>query len=82
VIDEKGPLTRREFAVMVGASLLGLTVSGQVLARSSKEVNVPIVRVSRGSFDPARAGEFEALLKESKKVLVPAIKTLKGLRHY
>jgi hypothetical protein len=41
-----------------------------------------IVRISRGSFDPAKGAQFEALLKESEKILVPAIKKLKGLRHY
>jgi len=41
-----------------------------------------VVRISRGSFDRSKGAKYEALLKESEQVLVPAIRRLKGLQHY
>jgi hypothetical protein len=41
-----------------------------------------VVRISLGRFDPAQSGTVEALLRDSEKTLVPAIRTLKGNRGY
>ncbi len=40
------------------------------------------IRISRGKFDPALAGEVEALLRESEKSLAAAIKKLPGVHSY
>jgi hypothetical protein len=41
-----------------------------------------IVRISKGQFDPARASEVEARLRESEASLRPAILRLPGMLHY
>jgi len=41
-----------------------------------------IVRVSRGSFDPARSREVEEALRRSSGTLIPAIRGLDGLINY
>ena len=41
-----------------------------------------IVRISRGTFDPARFEEVERMTRESGKYLIPAIRQLPGLVDY
>ncbi len=41
-----------------------------------------VVRVSRGSFDPRRFAEVDAVNKKVSEYLVPAIQRLPGLIHY
>jgi hypothetical protein len=41
-----------------------------------------VVRVSRGSFDPSRFAEVDALNKKVSEYLVPAIRPLPGLVHW
>ena len=41
-----------------------------------------IVRISRGSFEPARFSEIEQRLRDSGATLVPAIRKLGGLLSY
>jgi len=40
-----------------------------------------VVRVSRGSFDPSRFAEVDAVNKKTSEYLVPAIRQLPGLIH-
>jgi hypothetical protein len=41
-----------------------------------------VTRVSRGSFDPSRFAEIDALATKQAEYLVPAIKQLPGLIHW
>ena len=41
-----------------------------------------VVRVSRGSFDPSRFAEVDAVNKKTSEYLIPAIKRLPGLIHW
>lgn len=41
-----------------------------------------VVRVSRGTFDPSRFAEIDALATKQAEYLVPAIKQLPGLIHW
>jgi hypothetical protein len=41
-----------------------------------------VVRVSRGSFDPSRYAEVEAMNKKTAEYLIPAIQGLPGLIRY
>ena len=41
-----------------------------------------VVRVSRGSFDPSRFAEIDAVNKKVSEYLIPAIKRLPGLIHW
>ncbi|WP_405058274.1 hypothetical protein OG474_36815 [Kribbella sp. NBC_01505] len=41
-----------------------------------------VVRVSRGTFDPGRFAEVDAVTAKTAEYLVPAIKALPGLIHY
>ena len=41
-----------------------------------------VVRVSRGSFDPSRFAEVDAVNKKVSEYLVPAIRRLPGLIHW
>jgi hypothetical protein len=41
-----------------------------------------VVRVSRGSFDPGRFAEVDAMNKKVSEYLIPAIRRLPGLIHY
>ena len=41
-----------------------------------------VVRVSRGSFDPGRFAEVDAVNKKVSEYLVPAIRRLPGLIHW
>lgn len=45
-------------------------------------MTLPIVRVSRGRFDPGRYGEIKKELAASSLSLVPAIQALPGMLHY
>ncbi len=42
----------------------------------------PIVRISKGRFDPKNYGEIHRLSVEAAKTLVPAITKLRGLIYY
>jgi hypothetical protein len=74
-------VSRRRFSAAV-AGLCAALAGGRGFAQSTKGASMPVIRISRGSFDPAKSAYFEMLLKESQKSLVPAIKKLKGLQHY
>jgi hypothetical protein len=41
-----------------------------------------VVRVSRGSFDPSRFAEVDAVNKKISEYLIPAIRRLPGLIHW
>jgi hypothetical protein len=41
-----------------------------------------VVRISKGQFDAAQAGEVRGLLRESEATLAPALRALAGLRSY
>ena len=41
-----------------------------------------VIRVSRGSFDPARFAEVELMTRNTGVYLIPAINRLPGLLHY
>jgi len=41
-----------------------------------------VVRVSRGTFDPARFADVERMSQKTGEYLVPAIRKLRGLIHY
>jgi hypothetical protein len=41
-----------------------------------------VVRVSRGTFDPSRFAEVDAMNKKTSEYLAPAIKRLPGLIHF
>ena len=43
---------------------------------------MPVVRISKGSFDPARLAETEQLLADSERALRDALTKLDGLIHY
>jgi hypothetical protein len=42
----------------------------------------PVVRISKGTFPPAKYDEIYRLIQDSAKVLVPALKQLRGLVYY
>jgi quinol monooxygenase YgiN len=44
--------------------------------------STPVVRVSRGDFDPARLAEVDRMARDTGRYLVPAIRALPGLIHY
>jgi hypothetical protein len=41
-----------------------------------------VIRVSRGSFDPSRLAEVEAMNKSVSEYLIPAIRRLPGFIHF
>lgn len=43
---------------------------------------MPVVRISKGRFDPANAAQAERLLGESERALRGALTRLSGLLHY
>ena len=43
---------------------------------------MPVVRISKGNFDPANAADAERLLVESERALRQPLSTLSGLLHY
>jgi hypothetical protein len=43
---------------------------------------MPVVRISKGKFDKARATDAERLLRESERALREALQSLPGLLHY
>ena len=57
-------------------------MTSQSVSPSVPTTQSVVVRVSRASFDPAAADEWERRLAGSGQALVPAIKKLKGLMHY
>ena len=44
--------------------------------------DVPVIRVSRGNFDPRRHADVERMTRDSGVYLIPAIKRLPGLKGY
>jgi hypothetical protein len=42
----------------------------------------PVIRVSRGNFDPSRIDEVEKMTKDTGEYLIPAINRLDGLMSY
>ncbi|SRR5260370_1390033 len=42
----------------------------------------PVVRVSRGTFDPARFAEVQEMMMATRSYLIPAIRRLPGLISY
>lgn len=51
----------------------------------SKHLNLPptaVIRISRGSFDPARFAEVDQMAREIAQYLVPAIQRLPGVIEY
>jgi len=49
---------------------------------SSARPSNAVVRVSRGTFDPARFADVERMTRETGTFLIPAISRLPGLLHY
>ena len=49
---------------------------------TSKLVPGSVVRVSRGTFDPARLAEVERMSRETAAYLIPAIRSLPGVLDY
>jgi hypothetical protein len=49
---------------------------------TSTPPSTPVVRVSRGNFDPARLSEVERMTRDTGTYLVPAITQLPGLIRY
>ncbi len=45
-------------------------------------MSVPVVRISRGAFEPAAYSAIQERLIDSKKTLIPAIRALHGCLHY
>lgn len=43
---------------------------------------MPVIRISRGSFQPERYEIVKAHLTQSQETLIPAIRQLNGLLHY
>jgi hypothetical protein len=50
--------------------------------RSTTVTTSPVVRVSKGHFDPAQYDEVRRLVEASAVPLVPALKQLRGLIYY
>lgn len=44
--------------------------------------DTPVIRISRGSFDPARLADVRRMQHDTGLFLVPAIKRLGGLRSF
>lgn len=55
---------------------MGLTTMDLILPPTA------VIRISHGSFDPARLAEVERMADETAKYLVPAIQKLPGLIKY
>ena len=49
---------------------------------TSTLASTAVVRVSRGTFDPARFAEVERMTRDTGAYLIPAIGRLAGLLHY
>ena len=44
--------------------------------------DLPVIRVSRGNFDPKRFADVERMARDTGVYLIPAIKRLSGLKGY
>jgi hypothetical protein len=62
-----------------GARTIGRTVEEYCSMTKTALATTAIVRISRGTFDPARFEEVERMTRESGKYLIPAIRQLPGL---
>jgi hypothetical protein len=49
---------------------------------NTKLASTAVVRISNGTFDPARFAEVDRMMRESGQYLIPAIRRLPGLVHY
>src|SRR5687768_12600149 len=75
------PLGRRR--VLKGLCALLLSACGAPSARAQKAgPGLPIVRISRGAFEPDQYEAIKARLEEAQKSLVPAVRQLAGCLHY
>jgi len=54
----------------------------EMLTMNSTLAPATVIRVSRGTFDPARFAEVDRMTRETGKYLIPAIKELPGLLNY
>jgi quinol monooxygenase YgiN len=50
--------------------------------RVREDAKQPVIRVSRGRFEPSKCAEVAGLLADSAALLVPAIGALEGLLYY
>jgi hypothetical protein len=48
----------------------------------AEQSQMPVVRVSRGTFAPEKLAEVQRLIAASERVLAPAIRALVGLLYY
>ncbi len=81
------PLMRRPALARRGflrASLAALVVAGPVRTSQGRERPdaMPVVRISRASFEPEDYEEIRRLLDASKHTLVPALRRLEGCLDY
>jgi len=67
--------------LLVAFAILPVGCSKPVSTDQSSQ-NLPVVRISRGSFPPERFENVKARLEASQKSLVPAIRGLQGCLHY
>jgi hypothetical protein len=63
-------------------AFIGATSAAGTAAAQAGGPRQVVVRISRGSFDPAQADDWERRLTTSGDYLVPAIKRLPGLISY
>jgi hypothetical protein len=54
----------------------------EMLTMASTLAPTTVIRVSRGTFDPARFAEVDRMTRETGKYLIPAIRELPGLLNY
>jgi hypothetical protein len=81
------PLSRRHWLTRLTEALATLAVfplatRAQRQKKSKGKTEMLVVRISRGSFDPALYEKVKERLTASQESLIPAIKQLKGLQHY
>jgi hypothetical protein len=64
--------------------MTGLTVASLTSAAgpASATATAGVVRVSRGSFDPARFAEVDSMIRSTGDYLIPAVRRLPGLVSY
>lgn len=75
--------TRREALTLVAGT--GIVLAGCHTGNSSTSrgtSTMPVVRISKGTFDPSRIAESEHLLADSERALRDVLTGLKGLVHY
>jgi hypothetical protein len=70
-------MRRREFITLVGAAA-GLPLVTRAQEGGKKEMAVPVVRISLGTFDADKAAIVEAKLIESRSALESGIRAMRG----